>query len=101
MYKRQDLQPLDGAQPLASFGQVFVSTGGELSPLDVQAATADITCWGDGKLNWRRASAAAIAGQFQPLGIAAQKRLMALQSVNPPLELAKIMDCLLYTSRCV
>jgi hypothetical protein len=89
---RVDLQPLDGAQPLVSLGQVFASTGAELSPPDVQAAAADVTCWGDGKLNWRRASATAIAGQFQSLGIAAQKRLIALQSVNPPLELAKIMD---------
>jgi len=89
---RVSLQPLDIAPRLASFGQVFLSRAADLLPPDVRAATTDLTCWGDGKLNWRRASATAINAQLQPMGVAAQKRLLALQAVNPPPGIAQIMD---------
>jgi hypothetical protein len=76
---RVNLRPGDGSPPLVSLGQIF-----DASPGDVLAATANLTCWGDGRLNWRRASPAALAGQCQqPLGVGAVGRLIALQSVNP------------------
>ncbi|MGA2230834.1 MAG: hypothetical protein ABSH22_08035 [Tepidisphaeraceae bacterium] len=82
------LRPSDVAPPLVSFGQVFSA-----SPATSLSASADITCWGDGRLNWRRASAAALAGQCQQaLGVAAVQRLLALQSDNPAPGLADLMN---------
>jgi len=82
------LRPCDVAPPLVSFGQVFTSP-----PATALAAGANITCWGDGRLNWRRASAVALAGQCQqPLGVATGQRLVALQSANPAPGLADLVN---------
>jgi hypothetical protein len=86
------LRPLDIAPRLVSFGQIFTSPGGAISAIDFRAASSDVTCWGDGKLNWRRASAAAISSQCQPLGIGAANRLVALQSANPPPGIADLLN---------
>ena len=43
-----------------SFGQIFDESGIP-SAAAIELATRNVTCWGDGKLNWRRASAAALA----------------------------------------
>jgi hypothetical protein len=86
-----NFHPLDVAPRLVSFGQIFSGPGEGASPLDIRAAGTDVTCWGNGKLNWHRASAAAISGQCEPLGVGAANRLLALQSVNPPPGIADLL----------
>ena len=43
----------------ASFGQVYDESGAS-SPLAIESATANLTCWGSGKLNVKRASVGAL-----------------------------------------
>ena len=50
----------DPPPAFGSFGQIFDESGIP-SAAAIELATRDVTCWGDGKLNWRRASAAALA----------------------------------------
>ena len=58
----RDLSPALGEKlppAFGSFGQVF-DEAAVASPLAIRSAAGDLTCWGGGKLNWRRASAAAL-----------------------------------------
>lgn len=50
-------------QSIRSFGQVFESD----SPQTIQAAARSLTCWGDGRLQWRRTPAEALRKALDPL----------------------------------
>jgi hypothetical protein len=71
-----------------SFGQVF------REPSGAQCLTLSdqLTCWGDGRLNWRRATPAAIAVACRQVGeprvVAA---LIAARSVTPPPSLSQAL----------
>lgn len=101
----------DGDAPpvFGSFGQVF-DEGREPSPASVLAGTRDVTCWGNGKLNWRRAPLSALQPVLHDDRVLAGA-IVALQaggpeanlkqlngSLKPPAETLKLMERVLTDS---
>lgn len=78
------LRPLrtsSSPRPFRAFGQVFDESAA-MSAAPLLAATADLTCFGNGKLNWRRAAPAALAAII-PDDRDLARQLQALQAAAP------------------
>jgi hypothetical protein len=87
----------DPLPPFESFGQVFaratprelIGPAGGRSPVPA----AVLTCWGDGTLNFRRASAEAVREVAAPhAGAALANRLVQLRDKHPGLDAAAVLD---------
>jgi len=64
-------QRSDDTRPFASFGQVFSRPDparllGDSQPTSEQGPTDALTCWGNGRLHWRRASAEVMKAYLEP-----------------------------------
>jgi len=84
--------------PLASFGQVFEQPSPQAligSDLETDGAAANITCWGDGRLNFRRASRAALLALCIPtLDDRKIDQLLLARSDNPEISLAAALEAI-------
>ena len=82
--------------PFESFGQVFDAP----SPAALAGASAEVTLWGDGKLDYRRASAAVLAeGLTGELGRGEVGRLVQLRDTPAGQTLAGLFDALALPQR--
>ena len=86
-------QPLP---PFGSFGQVFADASPALllegSDID-DMPVANLTCWGDGRLNLRRASREALEAVCSPLlDRHSISQLLAIRTETPGISLSKALD---------
>jgi hypothetical protein len=89
-------EPGDDAALFASWSQVF----GDTPPRELVArrregrsAVADLTCWGDGTVNFRRASLAALRHACpRALGAAGAARLVSLRTKDPEIALFDALE---------
>lgn len=87
----------DGERAFENFSQVFepvspralVFPGGAAE----RSAVAQLTCWGDGTLNFRRASVAALKRACpRSLGATGAARLVAIRQKEPDLEIWEVLE---------
>lgn len=92
----------DAERPLQSLSQIFPGAGPArlIGSRAAPGASAEVTCWGDGRLNFARAAPEAVEAAVAPLLAAAQaRRLVALRDESPGADLGELATRMGLTDR--
>ncbi len=99
---RLQLRPFEPQRPartalplIGDYGQIIEFTGIEslLQGDEGQSLAGQITCWGDGRLNFRRASEQALRSlACPPLDSGRVQQMLNLRATSPQLSLSQVLD---------